>query len=85
MDPLSGFAANLATQIITPLQTLLVAAASVYFMYGLAIFILNFNNVDERNKGKKHMIWGLIGLFVVFFALQILGILLNTFGLGTIS
>jgi hypothetical protein len=43
----------------------LTGAAVILFFYGLASFILNADGT-EKESGKKHMISGMVGLFIIF-------------------
>jgi hypothetical protein len=30
------------------------------------MFIYNFNDPTKKNEGKSHLLWGLVGLFIIF-------------------
>ncbi len=66
--------------IINPIITLLIALAFVLFLWGSAQFVLNVSGTTEREKGKQHMLWGIIGLFIMFGVFGLLRILANTIG-----
>lgn len=53
------------------------------FFWGIALFILNTDDEKKREEGKKWMFWSLIALFVMLTVWGIVGILVNTFGVGT--
>jgi drug/metabolite transporter (DMT)-like permease len=59
---------RIATEALIPL---LFAAALAYFIFGIANFIRNADNPEERKKGKQQILWGIIALFVMvgYFAL----------------
>lgn len=82
MDPFYTFIANLVTYIINPIIGLLVALAVAYFIYGAAIFIINADNEEGRKKGKAHLLWGIIGLFIIVGVFGILRIVVSTFGVS---
>lgn len=67
--------------IVTPLIYLLLGAAIVYFIYGTFIFIKNADNPTERQKGYQHMIWGVVGIFIMVSAKGLISIILSTLGL----
>lgn len=73
--------AKIQILIINPLIGLLFALALMFFLWGLMQFILNANNEEGRTAGKKHMIWGIAGMFIMVSAYAIIDILRNTFGL----
>ena len=56
--------------------------ALVYFLWGLAQFILNAGNETARENARNIMIWGIIALFVMVSIWGILRVLSNTFLLG---
>lgn len=80
MDPFYTFINNLVTYIINPVIGLLVALAVAYFIYGAAMFILSADSEEGRKKGKAHLLWGVIGLFVIVAVYGILNIVVSTFG-----
>lgn len=57
---------NVVTEIFSPLYGLVAAVAFVYFLYGGMMFIINMNDPEKKNIGRSHLIWGTIGLFIIF-------------------
>jgi len=45
---------------------LLFAFAFVVFLWGVAQFMTNSADETKRTQGKQFMIWGIVGLFVMF-------------------
>ena len=68
--------------ILYPLIALLLAAALLMFLWGVFQYIVNAEGDDARDTGRKHMIFGVIGLVIMVSALAILRIATNTFGIG---
>jgi len=68
------------SEILAPLITLLLAAATIVFIWGLVEFIANSGNEEARSKGKTHMIWGVFGLFLMLSVWGIVQIFCNFFG-----
>ncbi len=66
--------------IINPLIGFLFALALVFFLWGVAEFIFEADSEAGRDKGKKHMIWGVIGMVLMFGAFTIIRIIANTIG-----
>lgn len=66
--------------IINPIIFFLFAVAMVYFLYGVAQYFLSSDNEEVRSKSKTHMLWGIIGLFIMVGVFGIMRILLNTVG-----
>lgn len=77
-----GFLQLLNQTILYPLITLLLAVAFLWFLYGGALYIFNAAESGERDKGRKHMLYGVIGLLVMTSAFAILAIAANTFGVS---
>jgi len=59
----------------------MIAVAIVFFIYGLVEFIGGANNEEKRKTGKQHIIWGIIGLFIMAAVWGIMSIL-NNFWIG---
>ncbi len=75
------FLANVQREILSPLITLVALAAFVLFVWGVVDFVRNADNEEKRASGQQHMIWGIVGLVIVFGANAIIGILKATLGL----
>lgn len=80
-DVAQGFVDKLNQIIIYPLITLMMAVALVVFLYGCFEFIVNAGNESARAAGKKHIMWGIIGMVVMVSAYAILSIAAGTFGI----
>lgn len=72
---------SLNREIVNPLIVLLIGIAFVYFIWGLFQFLTNADSSQGRADGKRRIIWGLVGLFIMVSVYGILQILLNTFGI----
>lgn len=79
MERLSIFLNNIVIFIIQPVITLLFALALAYFVWGMAQFILNAADSEGREKGRRALIWGILGLFIMTAVIGILNILVGTF------
>ncbi len=67
--------------ILFPVITLLTAIALLVFLYGCFIFVVNAENPSAREEGRRHILYGIIGMLVMLMAYAILAIAANTFGL----
>jgi hypothetical protein len=70
---------NANIYIVDPLIYLLFGLALIYFLWGVLQFIMSADNDEARNTGKRHMIWGIIGMFIMISAWGIIGIITGTF------
>ena len=67
--------------ILNPLIALLFAIAAIYFAYGLVEFIKDSDKPDAREKGKQHIVWGLIGMAIMASVFFIMQLILGTLGI----
>ncbi len=67
--------------IINPAILLLFVVALLVFFWGIVEFIGGMENEERRDAGKRHLVWGVIGMFVMVSVWGILGIVLGTFGI----
>ena len=68
--------------ILYPVILLLTGIAFLVFLYGCLIYITHAENSSAREEGRSHIIYSIIGMFVMLVAYAILTIAANTFGLG---
>ena len=61
---------------------LLFALALVVFLWGVTQFIMNSADENKRAQGKQFMVWGIIGLFVMFSVWGLVLLLRNTVNPG---
>jgi len=79
---LDGLLDGFVRELVNPFIWLLTGVATVIFIYGVLEFMGTFGqSEDSRAKGKSHMIWGIVGLTIMFGVFGILRIVLNTFGI----
>ena len=69
---------NIIKFIVDPAISLLFGVALLYFLYGVAVFIYKSDNETSLNEGKSHIIWGIVGLFIMISAFGILQLICNT-------
>lgn len=72
---------RIESAIIFPLMALMVGVAMLVFLYGIYEYVLNAESDEGRNAGKKHMLYGIIGLLIMISAYGILKIAAGTFGI----
>ncbi len=64
-------------EILNPFIGLLISIALLVFIYGVVEFIAGADNEDKRTQGKQHIIWGIIGLFIMVSVFGIMKIILS--------
>lgn len=72
---------KILTNIVNPIVYLLFALAVVYFLFGVFTFIKNSEEPKAREQGQRHMIYGVIGVFIMISARGIINLILSTLGL----
>ena len=76
------FVAKFNQVILFPLIMLMTGVAMLYFVYGCVIYIANAENSEARATGRSHIIFSIVGLFVMLSAYGLLMIAANTFGIN---
>jgi uncharacterized ion transporter superfamily protein YfcC len=88
MDNLAASAAaenlvkNISGVIVNPLIILMFTFALVGFLWGVREYVSGADNPETRAKGTQHIMWGIIGMALMFMSFTIVRIVLNTFGLN---
>lgn len=75
------FIHNFSQMILAPAATLIALLAFALFVWGVVQFIGNAENQEKRATGQKHMIWGIIGLAILFGANAIVNLIGSIVGL----
>jgi len=73
------FVNKFTSVIINPILALMFAAGLVVFVWGVVEFLAGQNGIGEgAANGKRHMLWGIIGMFIMVAAYAILKIIANS-------
>lgn len=59
------------------------ALAFVWFLVGVFQYVKSAGNEDARKTGKDHMMWGIVGLFVMGAVWGLVNVLSETVGIDT--
>jgi len=78
---MDAFITALNENIINPFIVLLFSVALLVFIWGLVQFVRNAGDAEALETAKKHVIYGLIGMFIMVSAFGIIRIILGTFGI----
>lgn len=71
---------NVVTELFSPLYQAAVGVAILYFLYGVAKYVLDLNNPEKQTFGRSHLLWGMVGLFIILSVGGILSALNNALG-----
>jgi len=85
MAVLNSFLSKVVAEIINPIILLLGALAFIVFLWGVFEFVAHAGDETKRKEGKQAILWGIIGLVIIFGAYGIINLALGTFGIPTIS
>lgn len=76
---LTEFIAKISEVILNPLILLMFSVALLVFLWGVFSYIRNGDNESKRTEGKQHILYGLLGMFIMISVYGIMEILINTF------
>lgn len=76
-----NFLTKINEAILFPLITFMMALALLIFLYGAFEYVRGAGNDGDRETGKRHLLWGTIGMLVMLSAMAILYVAAGTFGL----
>lgn len=80
---INEFLGKINQYILNPIILLAFAVALLIFFWGIVQFISSETADSKREDGKKKILWGLVGIFVMFSAYGLIGVVLRTFGIST--
>jgi TRAP-type C4-dicarboxylate transport system permease small subunit len=72
------FLSSVAHNVVNPFLALLGAIALLVFIWGMFEFIRDSGSDTGREKGRQHMTYGVIGLFIMISAFGIINIIART-------
>ena len=72
---------NKAIGLANPFVGIIIGLAVLYFLWGVAQFVLSAGDEKKVEEGRKTMLWGIIALFVMVAMWGLAALVLDTFGL----
>lgn len=66
--------------ILNPLLILMFSVAFVVFFWGIVQMIMDPDG-KGREDGRRNMLWGIVGMFIMVGAFGIIKLILGTFGI----
>ncbi len=78
---LDTFLGKVMDHVVNPAIKLMFGIALVIFLYGMFEFVAGAENEEKRAKGKVHMMWGVIGMFIMVSAVGIINLITGTLGI----
>ncbi len=77
---INEFLAKINEVIVNPIILLMFAVSLAVFAYGIFEFIWKMGSDEDKNKGKRNISYGILGMFIMVSVFAIIKILLNSFG-----
>ena len=72
---------RIITYIVDPAILLIFSIGFLLFIWGLVVFISNPEDAAKRKTGLQHMVWGILGMFIMIASEGIIKIVIGTFDL----
>ncbi|MEK7477855.1 MAG: hypothetical protein AAB645_00605 [Patescibacteria group bacterium] len=72
------FVANINQQIVNPILEIIFVLGFIIFLWGVVEFIWYADSDQGKETGKSHMIWGVVGMFVMVSVFGLLHLIENT-------
>ena len=63
--------------ILEPVMWILIGLSLIMFFWGLAFYLLPVGD-EKKAEAKNHIIWGLVGLFIIFSVYGIISLIMST-------
>ena len=73
------FIDKIQTAILFPLISIMMGVALLVFLWGVFQYIAGAEGEEARKTGRKHMLFGIIGLVIMVSALALLKLAAGTF------
>lgn len=71
--------------VINPIIIILFASAFVLFTIGLYNLFGSNDNTDTLAKGKRHMLWGVVGMFIMISVFGIMKFITGSLGITNVN
>lgn len=79
-QPVLNFVGTISTEILNPLIAIMFAVATLYFFYGVARYIWSPDDEKKREEGRRAMLWGIVGMFIMTSVFSIMSFIISTIG-----
>lgn len=77
-DGVDDFIVSVNEHILNPVIMLMFAIAFIVFLWGVSQLVLNAESEEGRTTGKQHILWGIIGMTIMFSVWGIMNLILGT-------
>jgi len=80
----SALISNFKIAVVNPIIGIIFALAFLLFVWGVAVFLMQADDANAREQGKNHIIYGLIGMFIMVSVYGILSVITGTLGVPSV-
>ena len=74
------FLTKVSAYILNPIIVILFSASFIYFAIGVIKLITA--DPGKKEEGKNAVVWGLVGMFIMFSTYGIISLIINSFGIN---
>jgi hypothetical protein len=71
---------NFQSYIVDPAMLLVFTTGFLVFIWGLVQFLWHIRDGSNHEDGVQHMLWGIIGMFIMVSVWGIIALIMNTIG-----
>jgi hypothetical protein len=77
---LNASLANIVSVIAVPIVEFVFALAVLIFVWGAAGLLIYRENPEKRSESQRHILWGVLGMFIMVGAYGIIRLIASTIG-----
>ncbi len=74
--------APIIEHVVRPLFEVLMAVAVFVFIWGVAQLIIKKDDASVRTEAGNHILWGVVGFFIIFGVFGIIRVVADTLGVS---
>jgi membrane protease YdiL (CAAX protease family) len=84
-EELRALVGRINEQLINPLIVLLFSVGLILFVVGLYNFFGNKDDAESLEKGKRHMLWGIIGMAIMVSVFGVMKFITGSLGISDVT
>jgi len=82
MEQAAQIVQKIVQYIVNPAIMVLFSFGLLMFVFGLVEFLFALSKGADVKDGRQHMLWGVLGMFIMISVFGIIRLLSDTFGFG---
>jgi hypothetical protein len=80
---ISGVMGKIMSAIVVPIVLFVFGLTIILFIWGVAGMIIYRENPEKREESQRHILWGVIGIFIMVGAYGIIRLIAGTIGVSS--